>query len=107
MKVVLGVFPAWLRYFAQPFLVLYYVPLFVIRSLTPSSKQRNDQARHEAFVRSWKEAVEMADEKSSYWPLHVTQDGDFQPDLSEIDVNEAVAEALDVALEEETDDDTK
>lgn len=98
MKVLLGIFPAWLRYFAQPFLVLYYVPLFLLRNLS-SPRSQAAKSKHEAFVASWKQAVETADEKSSYWPLHV-RDGEFQTDLSELDVNEAVLESVEVALED-------
>ena len=103
MKVILSIFPAWLRYFVQPFLVLYYVPLFVLRNLSsPSSASiKQGVSKHEAFVQSWKQAVETADEKSSYWPLHVSTDGDFEKDLSELDVNEAVAASLEVAMEED------
>jgi len=103
MKVILSIFPAWMRYFVQPFLVLYYVPLFVLRNLSSPSNASNKQgvSKHEAFVQSWKQAVETADEKSSYWPLHVSTDGDFEKDLSELDVNEAVAASLEVAMEED------
>jgi hypothetical protein len=99
MKVILAIFPAWLRYFVQPFLVLYYVPLFLLRTLS-SPNRTVQKTKHEAFVESWKHAVEVADEKSSYWPLHVGLEGRFEVDLAELDVNEAVAESVEVALED-------
>jgi len=46
------------------------------------------------------QAVETADEKSSYWPLHVGREGNFEADLSELDVNDCVAESVEVALED-------
>ena len=99
MKVILAIFPAWLRYFVQPFLVLYYVPLFLLRTLS-SPNRAVQKTKHEAFVESWKHAVEVADEKSSYWPLHVGLEGRFEVDLTELDVNEAVAESVEVAFED-------
>lgn len=33
LKSVLGVFPAWMRFFFQPVLILYFVPLFLLRNL--------------------------------------------------------------------------
>jgi len=99
MKVILGVFPAWMRYFVQPFLVIYYVPLFLLRNLSSPSSRGNSSAaaKHKAFVASWKQAVETADEKSSYWPLHVGTDGEFEKDMSELDVNETILESMEVA----------
>ena len=99
MKVILGIFPAWLRYFVQPFLVIYYVPLFLLR-IVSSPNREVQKTKHEAFVECWKQAVEVADEKSTYWPLHVGREGGFEVDLSELDVNEALAESVEVALED-------
>jgi hypothetical protein len=101
MKIVLSFFPAWARYFVQPFLVLYYVPLFILRNM--SAPQRNQGAKkHDAFVESWKHAVETADQSTSYWPLHLNTKGDFEADMAELDVNEAVAESVEVAMEEQS-----
>jgi hypothetical protein len=86
MKFILSIFPAWARYFVQPFLVLYYVPLFVLRNMSGPGRDRG-VAKHEAFVNSWKQAVETADKTSSYWPLHLTEDGNFEKDIEELDVN--------------------
>jgi hypothetical protein len=104
MKLVLSVFPPWARYFVQPFLVLYYLPLFTLRNLTRPDRKQQMQ-NHEAFVEGWKKAVETADETSSYWPLHLNKnDGTFEKDLVELDVNEAVAESMEVAMEEKIKD---
>lgn len=103
MRLVLAPFPAWFRYFLQPFLVLYYAPLFIVRNLT--SPSRNERKRkHELFVEGWKHAVEVADESSSYFPLHVSKDKDgavFESDMEELDINEAISEAVQVSLEKE------
>lgn len=100
MKVVLGVFPAWARYFVQPFLILYYAPLFILRNLTGPTRKRARKT-HEHFMEGWKEAVETADEKSAYWPVHLSKDGTLEKDFDEVDMNKAIAESVEVALEEE------
>jgi hypothetical protein len=97
MKVFLGIFPTWLRYFVQPFLVLYYVPLFVLRGLAGPARA-TAQRKHEFFLESWKQAVNEADQLTSGWPLHV-QDGVFEKDFDELDVNDAVAEAVEISFE--------
>jgi hypothetical protein len=100
-KFVLSIFPPWARYFVQPFLILYYVPIFVLRNVTGPTRQ---QARktHEAVLDSWKDAIQRADEKVSYWPLHVNEDGNIVSDISEIDLNEAVEESIEVARDEDS-----
>lgn len=100
MKVIFGIFPAWFRYFLQPFLVLYYAPLFILRNLTGPTRQRARKT-HEYFVEGWKEAVETADTKSSYWPIHLRGDGSLEKDFDELDLSDAVAESVAVALEEQ------
>ena len=37
MSAVLGIFPSGFRYFLQPFLVMYYTPLIILRSLSNRS----------------------------------------------------------------------
>jgi hypothetical protein len=67
------------RYFLQPFLVAYYLPMFVIRGLTgPTRKQA--KARHEAVKDGLRDAVEFAKQTTSdgYWPVQVTGDGDLE-----------------------------
>ena len=71
-SVVLAIFPAWFRYFLQPILIAYYLPIFIIRGLTgPTRKQA--QAKHKAVKESWKDAIEFAKqaENSGYWPVLV------------------------------------
>ena len=98
MKIVLGLFPSWLRYFAQPFLVLYYAPLFVLRNLSaPRRKERMEN--HVALVDSWKHAVAVADQSTSYWPIHLNQNGDLEKDIAELDLVDAIAESVEVSLQ--------
>jgi len=101
MKLILSAVPAWMRYFVQPFLVLYYAPLFILRSLTgPTRKQARHN--HDVFLEGWKHAVEVADETTSYWPIHVSKDGKLiEKDFDEVDVTEAVAESVEIAMEKE------
>lgn len=102
MKVILSIFPTWFRYFLQPFLILYYAPLFTLRNWTGPTR-REARTAHEHFVEGWKHAVELADDKTSYWPIHVNAQGDFEKDFAEIDLNEGIEESVEVALEESDD----
>jgi len=102
MKVILSIFPTWFRYFLQPFLVLYYAPLFILRNWTGPTR-REARTAHEHFVEGWKHAVELADDKTSYWPIHVNAQGEFEKDFAEIDLNEGIEESVEAALEESDD----
>lgn len=100
MKVILDLFPSWARYFAQPFLVMYYVPLFVLRNLS-APRQRERLQNHVILVDSWKQAVAVADQSTSYWPIHLNQNGELEKDLAELDLVDAVAESVELALQKE------
>jgi hypothetical protein len=66
MRLILSIFPSWARYFVQPFLVLYYVPLYMLRSVSsPKTKNENVAAK------GWYQPVETLDQRPSYWPLDV------------------------------------
>lgn len=98
--VLVGVFPTWFRYFLQPFLVLYYVPLFVVRSWTgPSSATA--RRKHEAIVAQMKHDVEVAD-RATTGGLHVhVHGGILETDSSDVDLNEAIVEAVQISLDEQ------
>jgi len=71
-SVVLAVFPAWFRYFLQPILIAYYLPIFIVRGLTgPTRKQA--KAKHLAVKESWKDAIRFAKqtENTGYWPVRI------------------------------------
>jgi hypothetical protein len=75
MTMILSPLPPWMRYFLQPLLILYYVPLFVLRSVTgPTGKQARET--HDLFLlqkSSWQSAVDKADQKvESYWPTNTS-----------------------------------
>lgn len=105
MKVILGAVPAPLRSFLQPFLVLYYAPLFIIRNLTGPTRQHAKQV-HANVIEGWKNAVQAADEKATdgHWPLHLDQDGYFEKDFAGVNVNDAVAESVEIAMDTKNDD---
>lgn len=63
MKVILSIFPAWARYFVQPFLILYYLPLFTLRNLTGPNRRRGLD-KPQALVDSWNAAVVTADSET-------------------------------------------
>lgn len=108
-KAIVGAFPLWFRYFMQPFLVLYYAPLMIIRSWVGETKTaRADQlAAHKKVVEGWKHAVEVAEasQASGYWPVHVDEGGNIVANLppepndvwTQTDLNEAVLESVEAA----------
>jgi hypothetical protein len=79
-SVVLGILPPWFRYFLQPVLVLYYAPLFIVRSATGRRNRERAVAKHRAVLEGWREAVEYAErtERNGYWPVVVNEDGYFE-----------------------------
>lgn len=98
-KFALSIFPPWARYFVQPFLIFYYVPIFILRNVTGPTRRRARKT-HEAVLDSWKEAVEKADETVAYWPIHVDNEGHFESDLNEIDMRKGVLESIEIARDE-------
>lgn len=115
MSTMLSIFPSGFRYFLQPFLVLYYTPLIVLRSLTSPTTRKRAVAKHETVVHAWKEAVTLAEqtEKSGYWPVVVSEDGYFElakppsVDANNANMAEAMAEAVEQAMEINDDEPTK
>lgn len=118
-SVILSIFPSWFRYFLQPFLVLYYAPLFILRNLTGPTRERAIK-QHESMLEGWKEAVEYAEktEKSGYWPVRVGEDGYFEmaappnpDDTTRAEENrqfsEAMAETVEQAMEVNDQEDRK
>lgn len=79
MSVLLSIFPSGFRYFLQPFLIVYYTPLILLRSWTGPAR-KNAAAKHETVVEAWKEAVTVAKqaERDGYWPVVVSDDGYFE-----------------------------
>jgi hypothetical protein len=63
MKFILSIFPPWARSFVQPFLILYYLPLFTIRNLTGPNRRRGFEKPH-ALVDGWNQAIVTADNES-------------------------------------------
>jgi hypothetical protein len=102
MKVILNLFPSWARYFVQPFLVLYYVPLYILRNRTNRHTRKDALSIHNTFVEGRKHAMRVADGKMSYWPLHVNAQGEFESDFDGgMDLKEAIEQSVQVSLEEE------
>lgn len=108
MSTVLSVFPSGFRYFLQPFLVLYYTPIIVLRSLTSPTTRKRAVAKHETVLEAWKEAVVVAEktEAEGYWPVVVSNDGYFElskpPSISSEEASsmaDAMAETVEQAME--------
>ncbi|GKY94666.1 hypothetical protein MPSEU_000432000 [Mayamaea pseudoterrestris] len=98
MALVLNIWPTWLRYFVQPFLVLYYAPLLILRNLAGPNRS-NARRSHDHFVEGWKRAVQVADGSTQYWPVHVNSANELESDISELDMREAVAESSFLSME--------
>ena len=77
---------------------MYYVPLFVLRNMT-APKRREQKMAHDTLVESWKQAVAVAENSTSYWPIHVSDNGDIESFEDALDVNDAVAKSVEKALE--------
>ena len=95
VKTIVGAFPLWLRYFMQPFLILYYTPLMIMKSWVGETKTSRAEAMaaHEKLVEGWKKAIVAAEnaQAGGYWPIHVDSDSNivtaFPPDPEAINVN--------------------
>ena len=75
-SVVLAIFPAWFRYFLQPILIAYYLPIFIIRGLTgPTRKQA--EAKRKAMEERWKDIIEFGKQSENYCYLPVEVNGTF------------------------------
>mmetsp|Transcript_18709 Transcript_18709/g.26360 ORF Transcript_18709/g.26360 Transcript_18709/m.26360 type:complete len:216 (+) Transcript_18709:164-811(+) len=75
MKVFCGLFPAWFRSFLQPFLILYYTPLMILRSWIGNTKTSisEQRAAHQTIVQGWRDAVAVAEaaNEDGYWPVSI------------------------------------
>lgn len=106
MAVVLSPLPPWFRYFLQPFLILYYAPLFILRNLAgPTGKRARET--HEHFLDGFKAAVDAAEKKADgYWPVHVNENGEIvsveepQQSAKQVDINEGIAESMEVMMDD-------
>ena len=75
-SIILAIFPAWFRYFLQPFLIAYYLPIFIVRGLTgPTRKQA--EAKRKAMEERWKDIIEFGKQSENYCYLPVEVNGTF------------------------------
>jgi len=94
MSLFLKLFPPGFRYFLQPFLILYYTPLILLRTVTSRTSRKRAVDKHNTVIDAWKEAVTVAErlEKDGYSPVSVNDDGYFElaapPSLSIDDSND-------------------
>jgi len=105
MSTLLSVFPSGFRYFLQPFLVLYYTPLIILRSLASPTNRKRAAAKHQTILAAWKEAVVVAEktERDGYWPVVVSEEGYFEltkPPSVELDEDANLAEAMAATVEQ-------
>lgn len=63
MKIILSVLPTSFRYFLQPLLVLYFFPLFLLRTWTSPSLRRERRDLKAALKEDWNRGVEAAEAK--------------------------------------------
>ena len=69
-----GLVPTQFRYFLQPFLIIYYVPLYMLRTWTSPKKREERRALHEEIMNDFKRGVQAAGaaHEAGYWPLQFT-----------------------------------
>lgn len=81
-RIILKTVPLWLRVFMQPFLVIYYSPLLILRGLlgTSNNSRKEQRLAHEHFVEGLKEAVKVTEKlnEGGYWPVRINEDGVFE-----------------------------
>lgn len=96
VKSLVGLLPPWFRYFLQPFLVFYYVPLLILKGLvgSTSTSKQEAMASHLKLVEYYKEAVKLANSKDSEFPIHMVEDGTFTYDLKDGNMNDALVRAI-------------
>lgn len=96
VKSLVGLLPPWFRYFLQPFLVFYYVPLLILKGLvgSTSTSKQEAMASHLKLVEYYKEAVKLANSKDSEFPIHMVEDGTFTYDLEDGNMNDALVRAI-------------
>ncbi|KAL7548016.1 hypothetical protein ACHAWF_011292 [Thalassiosira exigua] len=80
LRRLLEILTPGLRYFVQPLLILYYVPLLTIRywMVGPSDRYVDEGRKlHERAVEGWRNAVRASERahEGGYWPVHVNEDG--------------------------------
>lgn len=100
LKTLFGIFPPWFRYFLQPFFILYYTPLMIIKYFIGSTKDAKKEAlaAHEKIVEGWKDAIKAAEVAQDFWPLHVTDDGKIESLTPQsVPVTDIIVESLDIA----------
>ncbi len=114
MSTVLSAFPSGFRYFLQPFLVMYYTPLILLKSLTSPTTRKRAVAKHETVIEAYKEAVVVASktEEDGYWPVVVNDEGYFEltkpPSVSsDADMADSMAAAVEHAMEIKSESDEK
>uniref|UniRef100_A0A7S4V692 Uncharacterized protein n=1 Tax=Ditylum brightwellii TaxID=49249 RepID=A0A7S4V692_9STRA len=75
MRAIMSILPLWFRFFLQPFLIMYYVPLLMLRGLIGPTKTYKSEAMaaHQQLVSNWSDAIKAAEaaQKGGYWPVHV------------------------------------
>jgi hypothetical protein len=100
MKMLFGIFPPKFRYFLQPFFIMYYTPLMIIKYFIGSTKTSKEEAyaAHELIVEGWKDAIQAAEVVQESWPLHVTDDGNIESLTPQsVPITDAIVESLDIA----------
>ena len=66
---------AQFRYFLQPFLILYYVPLYMLRTWTSPKKRRERSDLYDDIMLDFKRGVQAADKAldDGYWPIQMSR----------------------------------
>lgn len=95
----------------QPFLILYFTPVMILKGLCDRPKQMEALASHEKLVKGWKNAVRRAElvQDGNYWPVRVNDSGDIEVvepssngasvnGSTSVEITDAIVDSLDVSL---------
>ncbi|KAK1739074.1 hypothetical protein QTG54_010390 [Skeletonema marinoi] len=101
---ILGILRPGFRWILQPLLIVYYVPILIVRYyvIGPSQQYVEDSRKgHEKLVDGWRKAVEAAEKAHAdgYWPVHLNDDGNIiaqlPPDPADVfDVTDGIERSV-------------
>jgi len=107
IKSLTAIFPSSIRYFMQPFFILYFTPIMILKNLCDSPARAERLAAHEKLVEGWKDAIKQAEnlQNGKYWPIRVNVDGEIETvelpsseSEQNVKINDAIVDSLDVSL---------
>jgi hypothetical protein len=66
LRALLSPIPTSVRYFLQPFMILYFAPLYALKAMTAPPRQQAPR-HHEVYVSNWEEDIANTNARPDYW----------------------------------------